>query len=100
MEYYDVNSTAWIQHVVASDTNGGSGRNTSETFTVNVLDAMNISLDPITFTGVTLLGTNFTADSNPLIVRNLGNVPLFVNITATDLAGYTTDTEFIYANNF
>ena len=52
-------------------------------------------------TKINLTETNTTATNNPITINNTGNsVNSTINLTAYNLRGETTTTQFIFANNF
>jgi len=98
LQYYDGAGT-WDVTVEAADLNGLSGINLTTSFTYNSLNAMNMTPTAATFPGVTTASKNVTADSN-FTIYNLGNVDVDINVSATDLPGFSTPGDVIYAENF
>jgi len=78
--------------------------NSSTTFTVNPLTAMVMSPANLTWPAtITLTSTNTTSNNDPLIINNTGNkdiTPTNIKITAVNLRGETTTTQFLLAANF
>ncbi|MBI2110318.1 hypothetical protein HYT51_00880, partial [Candidatus Woesearchaeota archaeon] len=78
--------------------------NSSTTFTVNPLTAMVMSPANLTWPAtITLTSTNTTSNNDPLIINNTGNkdiTPTNIKITAVNLRGEATTTQFLLAANF
>jgi len=100
MWYYDENG-AWTINVTVQDINNAYDENSSTTFTYNVLPGMKMSPTSLEWASVGLTDTDTGADNNPIQINNTGNdVSLSINVSAYDLQGEITDTEYIFANNF
>jgi len=100
MWYFDGNGE-WDITVNVSDINGATGENSSTTFTYNLLTAMAMAPTALTWPSIGLSDTDTGSDNDPITINNTGNDDsLTINITAYDLQGETTSTEYIYAHNF
>jgi len=100
MYYFDENG-AWTINVTINDSAGERVGNATTSFTYNLLTAMKMSPTALDWSGLTITSTNVASDSNPITINNTGNdVITVINVTAIDLAGETTITEYIYAGNF
>ena len=99
MWYFD-QPGSWTINVTIRDINSATGANSSTFFTYNLLTAMNMSPTALTWPAVSLTDTDIEANQN-ITINNTGNdVDLSVNVTARDLRGETTTTQYIYSNNF
>ncbi|MEK6945950.1 MAG: hypothetical protein AABW63_04130 [Nanoarchaeota archaeon] len=100
MWYFDING-AWTINVTIDDINGAHAENSSTTFTYNLQTAMTMSPTSLTWTPVGLSDTDTGSNNDPIVVNNSGNdVNLNINVTAYNLRGEITTTQYIYANNF
>ena len=100
MWYFDGNG-AWTINVTINDTAGEKAENSSTTFTFNLLTAMKMGPTALTWSSLTITSTNVGSNNDPITINNTGNdVITNITVTAIDLAGETTITEFIYAGNF
>ena len=100
MWYFD-GSGAWTINVTASDINGADAENSSTTFTYNLLTAMKMSPTSLSWPAVGLQSADVGSNNDPVVINNTGNdESLSVNVTAYDLQGEQTTSEYIYANNF
>lgn len=100
MAFYDENG-AWSVNASIKDINDDYGENTTNTFTYNSLLAMKISPTALTWTGVGLSSTNVGSNNDPITINNTGNdINLNINVTALDLQGEVTTTQYIFAENF
>lgn len=100
MWYWDGNG-AWTVNATINDSSNALGTNSSTTFTYNLQTAMVMSPTSLTWPAISVSSTNIGSNNDPIIVNNSGNaVSLGVNVTAYNLRGETTSTQFIYANNF
>lgn len=100
MWYFD-GSGSWTINVTVDDVNEARGENSSETFTYELLTAMVMSPTALNFGEIGLTATDTESTDNPVVINNTGNdVNLNINVTGYNLQGQTTDTEYIYANNF
>ena len=98
--YFD-GSGAWTINVSAEDINGARALNASTTFTYNQLTSMVMSPTAMTWNTLSLSDVNVGSTNDPIVVNNTGNdVNLGINVTALNLQGVTTGSEYIYANNF
>jgi len=100
MWYWDENGP-WTINVSIQDINDAYGENSTTTFTYNIQTAMTMSPPTLNWTGVGLTSTDVGSNNDPLTVNNSGNdINLNINVTALNLRGEETLTQFIYANNF
>lgn len=100
MWYWDINGT-WTINVSANDLGNQTRQyNISTTFTYNLLKAMVISPNSLTWAAVSPGDTNQTSNSDPTTINNTGNYNSTIQLTGIDLAGETISTEYIHAGNF
>ena len=100
MWYFD-KPASWTANFTIKDNNNAGGENSTTTFTFSSLNAMVLSPPSLTWPQVSLTSTDTSSDNDPITINNTGNVEgIRVNITALDLRGETTTTQFIFANNF
>ncbi len=100
MQYFD-KPAAWTINATIKDNSGSYAENSSTTFTYNTLTSMVMSPTALTWTTITASTTNTGSNNDPIIINNTGNDEVVdTNVTAYDLRGETTLTEFIYAANF
>ncbi len=100
MWYWDENG-AWTINATIQDNSAEYAKNSSETFTYNILTAMVISPTEINWPEINLPDTDTGSNDDPITINNSGNAePLNINITAYNLQGEETTTQYIYANNF
>jgi len=100
MWYFDENG-AWTINVSIQDINNAYGENSSTTFTYNPLTAMTMSPTLLGWPSVGLSDTDTGSNEDPITVNNSGNdINLNVNVTAYNLRGETTTSQYIYTNNF
>ncbi|MCX6749737.1 MAG: hypothetical protein NTW17_03285, partial [Candidatus Pacearchaeota archaeon] len=100
MWYFDQNG-AWTVNVSVKDNLEEYAENSSTTFTYNIMTAMVMSPSSVNWPTINLLDTDTGSSDDPITINNSGNdINLNINITAYNLRGVTTPTEFIYANNF
>ena len=98
--YFD-QAGAWTINVTVRDNHGATAENSSTTFTYNLLTAMVIAPTALAWGEIGLTAADTPATSNPVTVNNTGNdVNLSINVTAIDLRGNVTLTDFIFAENF
>ena len=96
MRYFDNASSNWVINISVQDTNGATGRNSSDgsgpnTLTYNELTAISLPVAAINFSNVNLGAQNQEVGST-LILNNTGNIDFTkINMSAADLVG-TTDT--------
>ncbi len=99
MWYFD-KPGSWTINVSIQDTLGNYVENSTTTFTYNTLTSMTMSPTSLTWSAITLASSNIGSSNNPIIINNTGNKQISnINITAYDLRGETTQTQYIYANN-
>ena len=100
MWYYDQNG-AWTINTTIRDINSATGTNSSTTFTYNLLTAMNMSPSSLSWASVGLTATDTGSNNDPIQINNTGNdAGLNINVTAINLQGEVTTTQYIFANNF
>lgn len=100
MWYFDKNG-AWTINATIQDINSAYGENSTTTFTYNSLTAMVMAPTSLTWPAIGVAATNTGSNNDPITVNNSGNAPsLSINVTALNLRGETTTTQFIYAANF
>jgi len=106
LRYYDNASSAWVINVTVIDSNSGTGRNDTVTFTYNSLAAFSLNTRGVNeaanlnFTSLNLNDQDKPAKA-PLLLNNTGNNDFDqINITGADLIGGTTPGEFIGPGNF
>ncbi|MBI1972765.1 hypothetical protein HYS50_02050, partial [Candidatus Woesearchaeota archaeon] len=101
MYYYD-ELGAWTINVSARDNSEASAENSTTNFTYNLLTAIVISPTALTWPSpINLTDTNISSNNDPITINNTGNsVNSTINLTAYNLRGETTTTQFIFANNF
>ena len=98
--YFDGAGT-WIINATIADNNGLNIENTTTGFTLNPTTAIQMSPGILTWNPLSIIDRNQTSNNDPLLLNNTGNDNnLGVNITAIDLKGETTTTEYIFAGNF
>ena len=75
--------------------------NDTTTLTFNLLTAMKMSPTALAWPSLTITSTNTGSTNDPITLNNTGNDDITnIQVTAIDLAGETTSTEFIFAGNF
>ncbi|MEK6945951.1 MAG: hypothetical protein AABW63_04135 [Nanoarchaeota archaeon] len=100
MWYFDING-AWTINVTIKDNSELNAENSSTTFNYNLLTAMTMSPTSLTWAEINLQNTDVGSNNDPIVVNNSGNdVNLNINVTAYNLRGEITTTQYIYANNF
>lgn len=100
MWYWDPNG-AWNVSVKATDLGNLTWVYNSTTFfTLNILRAMAISPNALTWASLTPATKNQTSNNDPTIVNNTGNYNGTMQVTGVDLLGATDNTQMIPANNF
>jgi len=100
MWYFDENGI-WTINVSIEDINSAYIENTSSSFTYNLLTSMAMSPTSLTWPAVGVSDTDIGATNDPIKINNTGNDnALTIDVTAYDLQGETTATEYIYAHNF
>ena len=98
MQYYDLNG-AWTINASVDDLSASKATDTSTTMSYGSLQAVRGNLAGITFGNVTL-SQNTGASNDPLILNNTGNQNFTqINLTAYDLVGTTTPSQYIPASN-
>jgi len=101
LRYWDAASD-WSVNVTISDAASQSAPY-NETFTYNSLTAINMTPSAMTWGAVAITSTDQLSNTNPIIVGNTGNYNVSVgnvNLSAIDLGGEATTTEYITADNF
>lgn len=100
MWYFDGNGV-WTINATIKDINGIVTENTTTGVTINLLTSMVMSPNGLNWSSINLASTNTGANNNPIIVNNTGNkATSSMNLTAYDLRGETTTTQYIPAANF
>jgi len=100
MWYFDENY-AWTINVSIQDNSAEYSENSSTTFTYNLLTAMVMSPTEINWPEINLPDTDIGSNDDPITINNSGNAEsLNINVTAHNLRGEETTTQFIFANNF
>lgn len=100
MFYYDA-PVDWRINVSISDLDGNFAYNDSKNMTYNTLYAFTMSPTNLSWPTIYASSTNVGSSNDPLTLNNTGNANgLAINITAYNLRGTTSPTQFIYADNF
>jgi hypothetical protein len=102
MQYYN-SAGAWDLYVEAKDQEANVGSRTVTGFFIYTLYiGMNVPLSPASLNWPNLAPgqTNVLSNNDPTIVTNTGNYAGNIFITAYDLQGETTGTEYILASSF
>ncbi len=100
--YWDGAGT-WDVNATILDLSSAQSAPYGETFTLQETTAMVMSPTALTWPSINLTSTNVLSDSDPIIINNTANKDIadgYVNVTAIDLQGQETTTDFIYAGNF
>lgn len=98
--YFD-EAGSWTVNVTVRDNNQATGTNSSTSFTYTTLTSMVIAPTALGWPEIGLTTTDTGSNTDPIQVNNTGNdVNLNINVTALDLQGNVTLTEFIFAENF
>ncbi|MEM4259394.1 MAG: hypothetical protein QXS38_01355 [Candidatus Pacearchaeota archaeon] len=98
--YWDT-AGSWNVGATASDIgNKTPAHNVSTYFTYNLLKAMVISPDLLTWPVLETYATNQESDNDPTIINNTGNYNGTIEITGYDLLGEEDISEMISAENF
>ena len=100
--YWDA-AGSWTINATIEDINNAKGENSSTTFTLNPTTAMAMSPTALAWPSINLTSTNVLSNNDPIIINNTANKDIaadHVNVTAIDLPGETTGSEYIYAGNF
>lgn len=100
MWYFD-EYAAWTITAAGKDIgNGTLIQNSTMTFGYGSLQNAEISSNEITFASSAQGSTNVTSNNDPTLINNTGNYNFTgINVTAYDLYGTTTTTEFINVRN-
>jgi hypothetical protein len=106
MWWYDTNGT-WNIYVLARDNNSNVATNTTATFTMGATTSYSFSPTNLTWPVMTAGAINETSNNDPITINNTGNIPVGqysgnsnLTLNATNLAGETTPTWRLFANNF
>ncbi|MCX8159098.1 MAG: hypothetical protein N3D20_02300 [Candidatus Pacearchaeota archaeon] len=100
MWYWDGNGV-WNVNVMASDIGNKSIRvNDTTYFTYNLLKAMIISPNALTWPALSTGATNEKSNNDPTIINNTGNYNGSVSVIGINLLGETSPSYNIPANNF
>ena len=100
--YFDTPGS-WTINASIKDNSGAYAENSSTTFTVNPLTAMVMSPVNLTWPQIGLTSTNTTSNNDPITINNTGNKIITngnIRITAVNLRGETTTSEFLLVANF
>jgi len=102
MFYFDKADNSWIINVTVFDINSARGINASTVFTYEVHTGLKVSPPSVNWSAeIGIQETDTGSTNDPLTVNNTGNDDaVSLNVTAYNLRGEVTTTEFIYANNF
>ena len=101
MYYFDKADASWTINVTIKDNNGAYNENTSATFQYNSLPALVISPTALAWTEFGVTATDQGSNNDPVLLNNTGNAEgLSINVTAFNLQGETTITQYIYTANF
>ena len=99
-------SGSWSINVSVLDNSNARAENSSaggqgEPFNVNTLTALQMAPTSLTWGSISLTAKNTTSNNDPIYLNNTGNVNITnVTVTAIDLQGETTRTQYIFAENF
>jgi len=100
MWYWDGNGN-WNVIVTGTDLGNLSlATNTSTAFTYNLLKAMVISPNELTWPSISPAATNQTSNNDPSLINNTGNYNSTIQVTAINLLGQSDTSKIIYAANF
>ncbi len=100
--YFDGNG-AWSINFSVRDNSNSYTENSSEVFYIELTTAMKMDLTNLTWNSLSLTSTDELATNNPLTLNNTGNKNITdgnLKVTAQDLQGETTDTDYLLASNF
>jgi len=100
--YWDGAGT-WDVNTTILDLSSAQSAPYGEIFTLQETTAMVMSPTALTWPSISLTDTNVLSDSDPITVNNTANKDIvdgYVNVTAIDLQGQETTTDYIYAGNF
>ncbi len=102
--YYWSAPGLWNVNVSINDTNGAYTENITQTFEILSTTAMVMSPTALTWSTLALGATNATPSDDPIVINNTGNKNFSagggITVTANDLQGLTTTTEFLGVGNF
>lgn len=101
--YYWDGAGTWTVNASIEDINSAYGENTSTTFSLSETTAMVMSPTALTWTSIGLLSTNQLSNNDPITINNTANKDITdgnVKVTAIDMQGLTTTTEYLLAGNF
>ncbi|MEK7224979.1 MAG: hypothetical protein AAB221_04765, partial [Bacteroidota bacterium] len=93
----------WTINVSVKDLGGAYSQNSSTSFLLAQTTAMAMTPSALTWSTLSLGATNQTSNNDPLVINNTGNKNIAkggITVTAYDLQGLTTTTDFIRAKNF
>jgi len=100
MWYFD-GAGSWTINVSIKDINGGYAENSTTSFTYNPLTSFVMFPIALTWPSIGLTDTNTGSTNDPIRLNNTGNnYALSINVSALNLRGEITPTDYIYANNF
>ncbi len=101
--YYWDGSGDWTVNASIEDINDEYAENTSTTFTLSQTTAMIMGPTALTWPTILLTSTNQLSNNDPIIINNTANKDITsgnVQVTAIDMQGQTTTTEYLLAGNF
>ena len=93
----------WTVNVSINDTSNAIASTKNTTFTLASTPSMVIAPLSLTWDSIAMTSVNQSASNNPIIINNTGNKPITdtnVKVTAIDLQGGTTATEYLRSANF
>ena len=100
--YWDGNGD-WTVNASIEDINGAYAENISTTFTLSQTTAMVMSPTALTWSTLSLTSTDQLSNNDPITINNTANKDITadnVQVTAIDMKGETTGTEYLLAGNF
>ena len=93
----------WTVNASIKDINNGYAENTSTTFTLGETTAMLMSPTALTWSSLSLTSTNQLSNNDPITVNNTANKDITdgnAKVTAINMRGESTTTEYLLAGNF
>jgi len=101
MWYFDKADTGWNINVTIKDINDAPSENSSTNFSYTKFTGMKISPTSLGWDEVGLAVANEGSNNDPIVINNTGNdEPININVTALNLQGEETTSQYIYAHNF
>ena len=101
--YYWDGAGDWTINASIEDINNAYAENTSTTFTLSETTAMVMSPTALTWPSISLTSTNQLSNNDPITINNTANKDITdgnVKVTAINMQGETTTTEYLLASNF